>query len=234
LHLRNRPTSLDGIIGNSHIKKALSLRIRDKAFSPLLFIGHKGTGKTTLALIMAKEFGAHEQNIRHLNCVDVDGISEMRELVSEFDKPTIFGRKKVYIFDEIHELSPKAQQELLVPLEQEKYVGRVLFIACTTTLRSVKDTLVERFTDFKTYQLTKEDSRKLLDRTLEKEKVALDKYTIQLIINKSEGFPRIILKSISKVVGIEDKEEIDRLVEMSSIDEDEDILLLMKQIREKR
>lgn len=234
MHIRNRPDSLDGVVGNNHIKTVLTNRIANDDFGPLLFIGPKGTGKTTFALIMAKEFGAHQENIRHINCVNFEGISEMRKLVETFDKSSIFGKKKVFIFDEIHKLSDKAQQDLLVPIEQEKYLGKILFIACTTTLRNVVDTLMDRFTDLQPEQLSDEDTKILIDRICEKEQVSLDVYTKKLIIEKSEGFPRVIIKSISKVAGVTDQKEVERLIEISRIEEDEDILLLMKMIIAKK
>ena len=113
MHIEYRPQTLDEIFGNKHIISVL----KDMGqFRPIMFEGMRGSVKTTLAYITAKMFGANDQTIEDINCVHFSKKEDMEGILEPLFKSSIFGDKKVLILDELHEVSPKAQQLLLKPL----------------------------------------------------------------------------------------------------------------------
>lgn len=212
MHIKYRPKTLDEVIGNRGIKKSISNMELNR---PILFEGETGSGKTTFAYIIARNF-AVEENIIDLNCVHFSRIEEMREIITNLQKSSIFGREKVLILDEIHELSPKSQQVLLKPLEHLS--DNILVIACTTTTANVKNTLLDRFIRFKVKPFNKKESKQLIDRVSEAEGIKLSKAMISMLIEKSDGIPRRILTGLAKLRGVDDEEEAQYLLELNAIE----------------
>jgi DNA polymerase III gamma/tau subunit len=230
MHLKHRPKSFDEVMGNTHIINSINFHYENTGTyeSHTMFEGLRGCGKTTLAYIIANKFCKEKENIKLINCVNLSSVNDMRTLVDEFPKSSIFGRKKVYILDEIHRLSPQAQEILLVELEKEELVGRVLVIACTTTLNKVLKTLIERFIQYRVRPLSNKEAKELIDKICELENIKLDKYTKVTIIEKSEGIPRKILTAIPKVIGITNRQEIDYLLDLNNMEDDKGIFNLFK------
>jgi replication-associated recombination protein RarA len=216
------------MFGNDELKKVIPTLRLDR---PILVEGSYGSGKTSIAYIIAKMFGANEYNILERDCENLSKVDNMREELENLTKTTIFGRKKVLILDEIHGLSDKSLKVLLKPLENEALLKDVLIIGCTTEVSSISKILLSRFMILRVRPLSVKESKDLLDYVCSKEGIILEKWKKQLLVEKAEGIPRLLLKNLSLLKTINDIDEAKYLLELSIIDEvDEDTLTLYKVI----
>jgi len=222
LHLEFRPDSWEGLIGNEALKKSLQAVGYDK---PIMLEGQKGCGKTTIAKIIATEFDTPKENIEEINCFNMK-IDEARELQAKWNRTSLFGNKKVFILDEIHGLEARCQQTFLTPLE--KLPKNTIVIACTTSTEKMLDTLLRRFVRYRVSTLSHSESKQLVNSILEKQNLNLTKFAKDLLIEKSQGIPGLILTGLPKIIGIEDSEEIKFLLELGSIEASQDTLDLFK------
>jgi len=217
-----RPEKLDDVLGNAAVKKSLASITFDK---PLLFEGDTGTGKTLCAYIMAKRFGAPNENITDINCVHFSKVDDVRAMMDRLNKSSLFGDKKVLILDELHGLAYKSKQELLKPLESLS--KKILIIGCTTTVSSIDQAVLDRFDRFKLKPLTLKESKELLNRICEQENISLTKWKTSLLLDKVKGNPRRLFSGLSKIIDVDEDEEIRYILELDEV-EDSDVLKLMK------
>jgi len=223
MHLKYRPQSFDEVIGNKALIKSLK---EIQLGRPIMFEGSRGLGKTTFAYILAKEFGASENNITDVNCVYFSKIEDMRERLDTLSKSSLFGKEKVLILDEIHELSPKTQNVLLKPLED--LPKNILVLACTTTTKKVVGTLLDRFIRYRVNPLSVRDSKTLIDSVCKKEGIFLKKSFKVLLIEKSDGNPRRLLTGLAKIRNAEDEKEAKYLLDLDFVEGFEDALEVLK------
>jgi len=151
IYRRFRPQTFDKVLGQAHIVRVLKRQIAgDETLHAYLFTGTRGTGKTTMARLLAKGVnclsdGARPcgvcencESIRNGAFIDVieidaasnNGVADVRELVSSVIYPPTVGRKRVYIIDEAHMLSPAANNAFLKTLEEPP--ENTIFILATT------------------------------------------------------------------------------------------------------
>ena len=163
LYRAYRPEVFDEILGQEHIVKILKNQIAtDSASHAYLFCGTRGTGKTTIARILAKGLNCLSEKARpcgrcsvcreikegtFLDVIEIDaasnnGVDNIRELRESVKYPPAVGRKKVYIIDEVHMLSPGAFNALLKTLEEPPEY--VVFILATTEPQKLPSTILSR------------------------------------------------------------------------------------------
>lgn len=225
MHLKYRPETWEEVIGNSAIKKSLKSLTYKRH---ILLHGTRGCGKTTLAYLVAKSYGANPVNIDVINCGVNNDVGGMRERIEKLNHSTIFGNKKVLILDEIHLLSNPAKEALLLPLEED--TSNFLIIACTTEPSKLPGTLYDRFLDYKVQPLNDTESLQLLTWVCEQERITLSKELQLLLIEKVDGNPRRLLKGLTKVRDTQDIDEATYLLDIIEFEDDEDILNLFKLI----
>lgn len=225
--IKYRPETLEEVVGNTAIKKVIKTMIDTKKFSHVLLEGSTGSGKTTLAHIIASSFGA--QSLEDLNCVHFSGINDMREKLSSL-MLTSFLQKRVLILDEIHRLSTQSQDVLLKPLEGG-LASDVLLIACTTTVEKLSPMLLDRFKRLKVMPLSDSEAFQLIESIEKLERIGVPKWKKALVVEKSEGIPRRILSGLEKVIHIEDEKEVIFLLDLNELEgENEDVLNLFKNL----
>ena len=230
LYRSERPEVFDEILGQEHIVRILKHQIESGEVShAYLFCGTRGTGKTTTARILAKGVNCLNEDPQKRPCgvcenckaikdgtfmdvIEIDaasnnGVENIRELRESVKYPPAVGRKKVYIIDEVHMLSPGAFNALLKTLEEPP--ENVMFILATTEPQKLPATILSRCLrlDFKRVpqKLLMEGMR----RICEEKGVTLTESALKLLANCADGSVRDGLSVLDQVLASGQK-EIDR------------------------
>ena len=230
LYRSERPEVFDEILGQEHIVRILKHQIESGEVShAYLFCGTRGTGKTTTARILAKGVNCLNEDPKKRPCgvcenckaikdgtfmdvIEIDaasnnGVENIRELRESVKYPPAVGRKKVYIIDEVHMLSPGAFNALLKTLEEPP--ENVMFIMATTEPQNLPATILSRCLrlDFKRVpqKLLMEGMR----RICEEKGVTLTESALKLLANCADGSVRDGLSVLDQVLASGQK-EIDR------------------------
>ena len=201
LALRMRPETLEEFVGQEDIVapgKLLYRAIKADKLTSLIFFGPPGTGKTTLAKIIAKTTKSY---FEQLNAV-TSGVGDIRRVVEEAkNRKGMYSQRTMLFVDEIHRFN-KSQQDALLPYVED---GTVTLIGATTEnpYFEVNDALISRSTVFRLNLLTEEAIRKLVERCIRDEKKGLGSYNIVIdeeamthITNIANGDARAALNAV--------------------------------------
>ena len=147
LYRKYRPTRLQDVVGQEHITKVLDNAIKqNKIGHAYLFIGPRGTGKTSVARIFAHAVNGFDYEVEdhYLDIIEIDaasntGVDNIRELREKAVIAPTEGKYKVYIIDEVHMLTKSASNALLKTLEEPP--EHVIFIMATTDAYKVPITI---------------------------------------------------------------------------------------------
>lgn len=143
LYRKYRPESWKDVLGQEHIVKVLQGAIKLGNIShSYLFIGSRGTGKTTVARIIAHELGTSDNDIFEIDAASNRGIDNMRELRENIATSPFDSKYKIYIIDEAHMLTKEAWNAFLKTLEEPP--AHVIFILATTEIDKVPETIISR------------------------------------------------------------------------------------------
>lgn len=143
LYRKYRPQAFSDVVGQGHIVELLESTIKHKKIShAYLFCGGRGTGKTTVARIFARDIGCNPEDIIEIDAASNRGIDEIRELRDAVRTAPFSSPYKVYIVDEAHMLTKEAANALLKTLEEPP--SHVIFILATTDPEKLPATIVSR------------------------------------------------------------------------------------------
>jgi len=143
LYLKYRPKDFSELIGQEHVVEALTGAIKANNVShAYLFVGPRGTGKTSTARILARELGIDPQDLYEIDAASNNGVDEIRELREAVRTLPFRSPFKLYIIDEVHMLSKQAFNAFLKTLEEPP--AHVKFVLATTELHKVIDTVKSR------------------------------------------------------------------------------------------
>jgi DNA polymerase-3 subunit gamma/tau len=228
LYRRHRPRTFADVVGQEQIVRTLSNAVtRGKVHHAYLFVGSRGTGKTSTAKILAaclncehgptiEPCGVCEScvaiaNATSLDVIEMDAASnnsvdDIRDLREKVGYAPVSGRHKVYILDEAHMLSQQAWNAFLKTLEEPP--PRTIFVLATTEAQKVLPTVVDRCHRFDFGRPTVEQVATVLYRVAAKEQIPIEPGAVALIARHATGSFRDALGTLEQLVTYAGDEEI--------------------------
>ena len=207
LYRKYRPQKLDELVGQDHIKNALTNAIElNKISHAYLFTGPCGTGKTSTARIFAKSLNCKQgptinpcgvcescvdiTNAVPMDVIEIDAASnrkveDTQNILEKILYAPVYGKYKIYIIDEVHMLSNTAFNSLLKTLEEPP--ENVIFILATTEVHKVLDTIKSRCQRFDFRRITTDDIVKHLRYISDNEKINITDDALFTIAKNSAG-----------------------------------------------
>ncbi|MDO8495773.1 MAG: DNA polymerase III subunit gamma/tau [bacterium] len=226
LYRKYRPQKFSDVVGQEHVVRTLQGALQTGKIShAYLFTGPRGTGKTTMARILAKavncanpknsdacavcDFCTEVETGRAMDLIEIDaasnrGIDEIRTLRegTRFSSMNT-GKYKVYVIDECHQLTKEASNALLKTLEEPP--AKTLFVLATTEAHKVLPTIISRVQRFDFKKLAVEQIMVKLASISETEKIKIEKDLLRLIALQAEGSLRDAESNFSKLIAFQGK-----------------------------
>lgn len=208
LYRTYRPADWDEVRGQGQVTDVLQKAIKNKKLAhAYLFCGPRGTGKTTVARILARSVGVTDKDLYEIDAASntgVDNIRELREAVNvlPFESPYRF-----YIIDEAHMLSKSAWNAFLKTLEEPP--SHVMFVMATTERDKVPETIQSRCEVYTFKQPTREMLADAVGDVAKKEGYALERAAAELIALLAEGSFRDALSILQKVLAMSSGKKVD-------------------------
>lgn len=199
LYRAYRPSKFDEVKGQEQVTDVLKAAIKNKKIGhAYLFCGSRGTGKTSVARILAKELGVSDKDLYEIDAASNRGINEIRELregvnVMPFESPY-----KLYIIDEAHMLTKEAWNAFLKTLEEPP--AHVIFVMATTEREKVPDTIQSRSEIYVFKQPTREILADIVTDVAKSEGYAFERGAAELVAMLAEGSFRDALSILQKVL----------------------------------
>lgn len=225
LYRKYRPKTFKEIVNQEHIIRTLTNALTlNKVAHAYLFAGQRGTGKTTVARLLAKAVNCQDRKThescnkcpacqeidqaRALDLVEIDaasnrGIDEIRELRDGIKFTPTSLKYKIFIIDEVHQLTPPAFNALLKTLEEPP--AHAIFILATTEIHKVPQTIISRCQRFDFHKLTLEKIVERLNWISQQEKVSIEKPALELIALNADGSIRDGESLLGQIMAMEDK-----------------------------
>ena len=228
LYRKYRPLTFDSVVGQQHIVSTLEHAITEGRLShAYLFCGPRGTGKTTMARILAKALlcrNAEAARAEGASGCMPDGICEECELIAEGNHPDVYeldaasrtgvdnvreeiinsvnfapvrGKYKIYIIDEVHMLTTAAFNALLKTLEEPP--AHVIFVLCTTDPQKILETILSRCQRFDFHRIGNEDIERRLVYVCEQEGFDYDDEALAIVARHAKGGMRDALSTLEQL-----------------------------------
>ena len=251
LYRKYRPKDFDSVVGQDAIIKTLKNSIINQNFShAYMFFGPRGTGKTTVSKIFARNVNCLEPKdgiacgkCDHCkvsfskDCIDIieidaasnNGVDEIRELKNKISLVPSELKYKVYIIDEVHMLSIGAFNALLKTLEEPP--EHAIFILATTDPQKVPETIISRCQCFSFKKISSDVIKERLEEVCKSEKIKIDKEVLENIAIFSDGGLRDALGLLDKLTSYtDDKITMDDFIEVNGIISNKDISVFIDNI----
>ena len=207
LYRKYRPKSFGEVIGQDHIVKVLESSVEtNKVSHAYLFVGSRGTGKTSVARIFAKDVGVSENDLYEIDAASNRGIEDIRALRDGVRVLPFDSKYKVYIIDEVHMLSKDAWGALLKTLEEPP--KHVIFILATTEVHKVPETIISRCQVFVFRKASDLASKNMVLEVSKREGFELDSGTAELIAILGDGSFRDALGTLQKVLNFSKSKKV--------------------------
>lgn len=193
LYRQYRPRSLDEVVGHEHVIETLKSALKSDSIShAYLLTGLRGSGKTTIARILAHEINGlpYVDDQTHLDIIEIDAasnrrIDDIRDLRDKVHISPTSAKYKVYIIDEVHMLTGESFNALLKTLEEPP--AHTVFILATTEAHKIPSTILSRVQRFTFKPTPTEQVAAHLKHIAKQESITIDDEALQLIAQHGEG-----------------------------------------------
>lgn len=224
LYRKYRPKSFNEVVGQTVIVQTLKNSVKKNKLShAYLFAGPRGTGKTSIAKILAKTINCENlidanpcnkcvnctqiNNKQFVDIIEIDaasnnGVDEIREINNKVNLVPSMGKYKVYIIDEVHMLTTGAFNALLKTLEEPP--SHIIFILATTEPHKIPATILSRCQRFDFKKISQIEMKKRIDQIVKEENIKIEEEAIDEISILSDGGMRDALSMLDQAIAYSD------------------------------
>ncbi len=228
LYRKFRPPVFEDVKGQDHIITTLKNQIRsDRVGHAYLFCGTRGTGKTSVAKILAKAVNCenpvdgspcgecemcreiatgNSMNVIEIDAASNNGVENVREIIDEVSYSPTKGKRKVYIIDEVHMLSVGAFNALLKTLEEPP--SYVMFILATTEVHKIPITILSRCQRYDFHRITIDTIEGRLRQVVDAEGINVEERALRYIAKTADGSMRDSLSLLDQCIAFNYGQEL--------------------------
>lgn len=240
LYRKYRSVDFKDVVGQKHVTRTLEAAVERGLIShAYLLTGPRGTGKTSIARILARRINSLPTSVdleRELDIIEIDaasnrGIDEIRTLREKIVSAPTSLAYKIYIIDEVHMLTREAFNALLKTLEEPP--AHAVFVLATTEAHKLPETIISRTQRFDLRPITTQDLVSRLEEIAASEKIVIDRDALEMIARASRGGFRDAIGLLDQLSVLNEKLTVEQVAAVLGMAAQSDVLEIMQAIAAK-